>query len=121
MPRNVNTAPLARLDGNRFHTMEADVEFYREDDDGNIRPQNAWVSVGADRYNNHLGSGARVALALTEVCCKNGLGKVFVFNLHPRPANNIQAHKALKAVPELFYLPYVWAEGERAKWERLKP
>ncbi|EXJ67091.1 uncharacterized protein A1O5_09737 [Cladophialophora psammophila CBS 110553] len=123
MARNI----LDKLDEHRLQKMGATVKFYHEDDDGNIRPRKAWVSVGADQYNNHLDSGARVALALTELCCQRAMGKVFVFQLHPGRAKtrgepeNFHAYKAWKAIPELFYLPHVWTESERTEWDLLTP
>jgi hypothetical protein len=71
-----NTAPLEKMDANLLQKMKAEVTFYREDDGGGIRPRNAWVSFGADLYNNHLDVAARVALALSEVCRDSGQGKV---------------------------------------------
>ncbi|EXJ62449.1 hypothetical protein A1O7_02884 [Cladophialophora yegresii CBS 114405] len=126
MARN-NTAKVEKTDANLLRKMTPDVRFYDEDSEGNIRPRNAWVSVGVDLYNNHLDVAARVALALTELCCDDGQGKIFIFHLPPRWAKtrgereNFHAYKAWRSLPALFYLPHEWTEAEQAEWKLLKP
>jgi hypothetical protein len=56
--------------------MKADVAFYHEDEDGNVRPRRPWVGVGQDELNRQLAPAPCVAIALTKLFCERGLGKV---------------------------------------------
>ncbi|KAK5061415.1 hypothetical protein LTR84_007957 [Exophiala bonariae] len=73
-----------------------------------------------------ISDSSRMALALTEACCAQGSGKVFLVHPHrAAPLRNekalIEARVALSRVPSLFYIHTTWSDGERLRWNSMKP
>ncbi|KAJ4524744.1 hypothetical protein HRR83_000370 [Exophiala dermatitidis] len=106
---------------NLLENLPATAKFYALEADGAISLGDAWMSQSSTKYHHRLPTAARAALALSELCVEKGHGKVFILLPHPatrraKDGSTFPGQQAVKAVPELFYLPGHWSEADRTEW-----
>jgi len=95
-----------------FLRLPAGTQWTWQDDAGRLR-----IRVPAPYRDHGFPMTAAIALALTDIGCERGQGKVYYYYPHPPMNKQVEffaAYISIGAVPDLFYKPEKWRDEDKA-------
>lgn len=102
-----------------FLRLPAGPQWTWQDDAGRLR-----IKVPAPYRDHGFPITAAIALALTDIGCKRGQGKVYYYYPHPLMNKQVEffvAYISIGAVLDLFCKPEKWRGEDKAAWADLMP